>query len=173
MLFRSFSNIGQCYHNAHKLGGDTNRFFAVGSSLGGGVAVGVALKLIDENLGYMISGIVVLCPALIHPDFVPEEYKPFFNAYKETWSDAPIQNGESMMVFYGELNRTYNSLFQLLMRGSYSGHNNGTNQRMNPYAFPCLHTGISRLPPVYQAICEADPVRDDSTVFRYQLDKAG
>jgi versiconal hemiacetal acetate esterase len=53
------------------------------------------------------------------------------------------------------------------------GHNGGTNQRANPYAFPCLHPGISRLPPVYQAICEADPVRDDSTVFKYQLDKFG
>ncbi|KAJ5296299.1 uncharacterized protein N7443_007192 [Penicillium atrosanguineum] len=142
-----------CYHNASKLGGDTARYFSIGSSLGGGAAVGVALKLIDENLGQMCSGIVVLCPALLHPEFVPDEYKTLFKAYEENWTGSPLQDGESMMIFYG--------------------HNGGTNQRANPYAFPCIHPGIFRLPPVYQAICEADPVRDDSTVLKYQLDKFG
>ncbi|KAJ5119308.1 Alpha/beta hydrolase fold-3 [Penicillium atrosanguineum] len=135
------------------LGGDTARYFSIGSSLGGGAAVGVALKLIDENLGQMCSGIVVLCPALLHPEFVPDEYKTLFKAYEENWTGSPLQDGESMMIFYG--------------------HNGGTNQRANPYAFPCIHPGIFRLPPVYQAICEADPVRDDSTVLKYQLDKFG
>ncbi|KAA8647051.1 uncharacterized protein ATNIH1004_005734 [Aspergillus tanneri] len=142
-----------CYVNASKLGGDPKRFFSIGSSLGGTAAVGVALKLIDENLGHMVSGIAVLCPALLHPECVPDEYIAMFKSYEENWTCAPLQDGQSMMLFYG--------------------HNNGTIQRANPYAFPCLHPGIPRLPPVYQAICEADPVRDDSTVFRHQLDKCG
>lgn len=67
------------------------------------MAVGVALKLIDENLGYMVSGITALCPALLHPEFVPNEYKAMFKAYAETWTEAPLQNGESMMLFFGKL----------------------------------------------------------------------
>lgn len=63
--------------------------------------MGVALKLIDENLGQMCSGIVVLCPALLHPEFVPDEYKTIFKAYEENWTGSPLQDGESMMIFYG------------------------------------------------------------------------
>ncbi|KAJ5598866.1 Alpha/beta hydrolase fold-3 [Penicillium hordei] len=95
----------------------------------------------------MVLGIVLLCPALLHPESVPDKYKAIFKAYEENWTGSPLQDGES--------------------------HNGGTNQRANPYAFPCLHPGISRPPPVYQAICEADLVRDDSTIFKYQLDKFG
>jgi versiconal hemiacetal acetate esterase len=101
----------------------------------------------------MVKGVVALVPALLHPEFVPAEYQPLFKAYKETWTGTPLQDGESMLLFYG--------------------HNGGTAQRMNPYAFPCLHPGLSQLPPVYQAICEADPVRDDSTVLKHILDKHG
>ena len=63
--------------------------------------MGVGLKLIDENLGQMCSGIVVLCPALLHPEFVPDEYKPIFKAYEENWTGSPLQDGESMMIFHG------------------------------------------------------------------------
>ncbi|OOF92455.1 hypothetical protein ASPCADRAFT_210304 [Aspergillus carbonarius ITEM 5010] len=147
-----FDAFKWCYQNAFKLGADARRVFSIGSSLGGTVAVGLTLKLIDENLGYMVCGVVILCPALLHPDFVPAEYRSMFQAYKENWKGAPLQDGESMMQFWG--------------------HNNGTSQRMNPYAFPCLHPGIGRLPPTYQAICQADPVRDDSIVLKYQLDQA-
>ncbi|PWY93211.1 alpha/beta-hydrolase [Aspergillus sclerotioniger CBS 115572] len=99
------------------------------------------------NLGYMVCGVVILCPALLHPDFVPSEYRSMFQAYKQNWKGAPLQDGER--------------------------HNNDTIQCMNPYAFPCLHPGIRRLPPTYQATCEADPVRDDSMVLKFQLDQAG
>lgn len=126
---------------------------AGGSSLGGGVAVGVALKLIDENLTHMVKGIVALAPALLHPEFVPSQFKPIFKAYEETWTGVPLQDGQSMMQFYG--------------------YNGGTNQRMNPYVFPLLHPGLSRLPPVYQAVCGVDPVRDDSTVLKHVLDRDG
>jgi versiconal hemiacetal acetate esterase len=63
--------------------------------------VGVALKLIDENLGQMVSGIVLICPALLHPEFVPDEFKAIFKAYEENWTGSPLQDGDSMMIFYG------------------------------------------------------------------------
>ncbi|KAF4311718.1 Alpha/beta hydrolase fold-3 [Botryosphaeria dothidea] len=145
------AQLNDCYRNADRLHGDTNRFFSFGSSLGGGVAVGVALKLADENLAHMVRGVVALCPALLHPHFVPAEYKPLFKAYEETWKGAPLQDGESMLQFYD--------------------NNGGTQQRANPYAFPALHPGLHRLPPIYQAVCDVDPVRDDSTILKHVLDK--
>lgn len=54
-----------------------------------------------------------------------------------------------------------------------AGHNGGTKQKTNPYVFPILHPGLQNLPPVYQAVCELDPVRDDSTILKYVLDKHG
>lgn len=117
------------------------------------MAVGVVMKLVDENLAHMVRGVVALVPALVHPHFVPAEYKPLFKAYEETWKGSPLQDGESMLQFYD--------------------NNGGTAQRMNPYVFPVLHPGLHRLPPVYQAVCEVDPVRDDSTILKYILDKHG
>jgi len=149
----TFNAYKWCYENATKLQGDQARFFSGGSSLGGGVAVGVALKLIDENLGHMVKGVLTLAPALLHPEFVPAQFKSMFKAYDETWTGAPLQDGRSMLQFYV--------------------HNGGVQQRMNPYVFPALHPGLSRLPPVYQAVCEADPVRDDSMVLKYVLDQHG
>ncbi|KAI4219909.1 MAG: hypothetical protein L6R36_007994 [Xanthoria steineri] len=59
-------------------------FISFGSSLGGGVALGVALNLYDENVGSLVKGVVAMCPAAIHPLNVPEEYRPIYKAYEET-----------------------------------------------------------------------------------------
>lgn len=62
----------------------------------------MTLKLSDENLGSIVKGVVAMCPASMHPHNVPEEYKNIYKAYEETWTGAPMQDGESMVVFYGE-----------------------------------------------------------------------
>lgn len=53
----------QCHSNASKFNGDPDRFISFGSSLGGGVAFAVALKLHDENIGSTVKGVV----AMLHP----------------------------------------------------------------------------------------------------------
>ena len=113
----------------------------------------MTLKLIDENLGSIVKGVVAMCPAAMHPFNVPEEYKSMYKAYDETWTGAPMQDGESMVVFYN--------------------HNGGTKQLANPYVFPCLHSGLRNLPPTYISVCGLDPVRDDGTVLKHNLDKFG
>lgn len=67
------------------------------------MAVGIALKLIDNHLGSRVKGVVALAPALLHPENVPDEFKPMYKAYEETWTGAPLQDGQSMILFYGEL----------------------------------------------------------------------
>ncbi|KAL8846946.1 MAG: hypothetical protein Q9221_007988 [Calogaya cf. arnoldii] len=141
----------QCHSNASIFNGDPDRFISFGSSLGGGVAFAVALKLHDENLGAIVKGVVAMCPAAMHPLNVPEEYRSIYKAYEETWTGAPMQDGESMVVFYD--------------------HNGGSVQKANPYVFPCLHPGLRNLPRTYISVCGLDPVRDDGTVIKHNLDK--
>lgn len=64
----------------------------------------MTLKLCDENLGSIVKGVVAMCPAAMHPQNVPEEYKSIYKSYEETWTGAPMQDGESMVVFYGKTN---------------------------------------------------------------------
>jgi versiconal hemiacetal acetate esterase len=59
------------------------------------------------------------------------------------------------------------------MTRSIKDHNGGTKQLANPYVFPCLHPGLRNLPPTYISVCGLDPVRDDGTVLKYNLDKFG
>lgn len=57
------------------------------------------LNTIRKSLGLRV---VAMCPAAMHPFNVPEEYKSIYKLYEETWTGAPMQDGESMVVFYSE-----------------------------------------------------------------------
>ena len=98
-----------------------------------------------------------------------------YTAYTETWTGAPMQDGESMVVFYSEcllsslsLHRNSTSYFLL---NRIVDHNGGAVQKANPYVYPCLHPGLCNLPPTYISVCGLDPVRDDGTVIKHNLDK--
>lgn len=49
-------------------------------------------------------------------------------------------------------------------------HNGAALRKDDPYVFPCVHKNLASLPPVYQAVCGLDPVRDDATVLKHVLD---
>ncbi|KAL8728407.1 MAG: hypothetical protein Q9166_005453, partial [cf. Caloplaca sp. 2 TL-2023] len=83
-----------CYNNSSKISGDTTRFLYIGSSLGGGVAPAVSLRLADENKSHWVEGIVALAPALLHPSNVPVDLKKLYKAYDELWVGAPLQDGD-------------------------------------------------------------------------------
>lgn len=162
----------QCHSNASKFRGDPDRFVSFGSSLGGGVAFAVTLQLIGEGLGSLVKGIVAMCPAAMHPLNVPEEYNSMYKAYDETWTGAPMQDGESMVVFYSRL-ITVKTPVQSDAKKIHLDHNGGTKHLDNPCVFPCLHPGLRNLPPTYISVCGLDPVRDDGTVLKHNLDKFG
>lgn len=82
------------------LGGSRSSVFSIGASVGGGLAISVALKLIAQGLSERIAGVVALAPSTLHPDYVPERFKGAFNSYKEN-ADGPLINREAMYVFYG------------------------------------------------------------------------
>lgn len=77
------------------------------------MAVGIFLKLADENKAHWVKGIVALAPALLHPDNVPEEYRGLYKAYDDLRTGAPLQDGESMILFYSKSGLLEFSAFKL------------------------------------------------------------
>jgi versiconal hemiacetal acetate esterase len=73
----------------------------IGGSAGGNLAIGSALKLIDEGRGASISGVVALVPITVHPDVVPENLKHLHTACEEN-AELTINSRSAMLAFWGE-----------------------------------------------------------------------
>ncbi len=89
------------WEHAEELGGIQSQCFSIGASVGAGLAISVALKLIEQGHKSRIAGVVSLAPSTLHPDYVPNEFKDIFVAYEDN-KDGPLINREAMYVFYGE-----------------------------------------------------------------------
>jgi versiconal hemiacetal acetate esterase len=87
--------------NSSKLGVRKTNVVIIGGSAGGNLAIGSALKLIDEGKGAAISGVVALVPVTIHPDAVPDHLKSKFTAYEEN-ADFTLNTKSAMLAFWGE-----------------------------------------------------------------------
>ncbi|KND89108.1 Versiconal hemiacetal acetate esterase [Tolypocladium ophioglossoides CBS 100239] len=124
---------------------------AIGASCGGGMALVVALKYLEYGIGDRVKGVVALAPMTIHPEHVPEKYKPHLKAWEGN-RDGPVVDFEGMM------------LFQAI--------NGATAQKANPDVFVALHDRLGELPPTYIATCGADVIRDDGTIIKVALDEA-
>lgn len=90
----------QAWENAQKLGGSKENMLAIGASCGGGLALAVALKYLEYGMGDRVKGVVALAPMTIHPEHVPERYKPHLKAWEEN-RDGPVVDFEGMMLFQG------------------------------------------------------------------------
>jgi len=86
---------------ASKLGARMTNVVIIGGSAGGNLAIGSALKLIDEGRGASISGVVALVPVTVHPDVVPENLKHLHTAYEEN-AELTINSKSAMLAFWGE-----------------------------------------------------------------------
>jgi versiconal hemiacetal acetate esterase len=100
--------VNDCYkglrwtlQNAKDLGGIEGKIFTSGVSAGGGLALGVALKAIDEGLGGALVGVIAQVPATIHPDAVPSELKSRYNSMDEH-KDHTINTASAMNAFWGQ-----------------------------------------------------------------------
>jgi len=88
--------------HAKELGCAENKVFTSGVSAGAGLALGVALKAIDEGLGDALVGVVALVPATVHPKAVPESLKLQYMSYKEH-DQHTINTASAMEAFWGKL----------------------------------------------------------------------
>jgi versiconal hemiacetal acetate esterase len=87
--------------NYSKLGISKSNVVIIGGSAGGNLAIGSALKLIDEGKGAPISGVVALVPVTIHPDVVPDHLKHKFTAYEEN-AELTLNTKSAMLEFWSE-----------------------------------------------------------------------
>jgi versiconal hemiacetal acetate esterase len=86
--------------HAEELGGIKGKVFTCGVSAGAGLALGVALKAIDEGLGDSLVGVVALVPVTVHPKAVPEALRSQYTSYTEH-SQHTINTASAMETFWG------------------------------------------------------------------------
>lgn len=77
-----------------------------GTSAGGGLALSVGLKIIDEGKGSTLKGIAAAVPVTIAPDCVPPELKGKYTSYEEH-AEHTINTKSAMRTFFGELNTRF------------------------------------------------------------------
>ncbi|KAK4543517.1 Telomerase-binding protein [Oleoguttula mirabilis] len=141
------------HQNASSFHGDAKRFYTIGGSAGGGLALAIANQIIqDPELKAGLKGIAAMVPATVHFDNVPEQYRAAYKSYAENATDVPILDKESMEIFYKYLGADPKdpSLFTLLAADSHK----------------CF-------PPTYFTSCGFDPLRDDAVSMESALKAAG
>lgn len=148
--------IGDCWkglkwtlNSAKALGGNEGEIFTAGVSAGGQLALGLALKAIDEGLGGALIGVIALVPATVHPKGVPEELKSKWTSYKEH-AEHTINSESAMNSFWDAFGPP----------------------PTDPYGSPLLHPKIKDLKKVYLAVAGQDTLRDDGLLFKQKLDDA-
>jgi versiconal hemiacetal acetate esterase len=100
-LERVVADVKQARQNATSFGGDLNKFYSIGGSAGGALALQLANRIVkDPSKRDGIKGVAAIVPCTLHYDYVPEEYKSMFKAFQENEKDVPIIDKESMRSFY-------------------------------------------------------------------------
>ncbi|KAF2119701.1 Alpha/Beta hydrolase protein [Lophiotrema nucula] len=133
--------------NSKVLGGVEGKIFTAGVSAGGQLALGLALKAVDEGLGGSLVGVVALVPATVHPDGVPSNLKAKYTSYNEH-DGHTINTGSAMRAFWDAFGPPPKDV----------------------YASPLLHDKIKDLKKVYIAVAGHDTLRDDGLLFKQKLD---
>jgi versiconal hemiacetal acetate esterase len=139
------------WHNASSIGGDPKKFFSIGGSAGGTLALALANYIVaNPDIRNHIAGCVAIVPATLHWDHVPSEYKDMYKSYDNV--GTPIIDKASMETFYTAA---------------------GVDPK-DANTFVVLNTeNHKNFPPTYIVTCEADPLRDDGKVMEACLKKAG
>ncbi|KAH7121047.1 Alpha/Beta hydrolase protein [Dendryphion nanum] len=135
--------------NAKALGGIDGKIFTTGVSAGGQLALGIALKAIDEGYGDALVGVVAQMPATVHPKGVPQELKSQWVSYEEH-AEHTIDTASAMEAFWEAFGVPPTDV----------------------YGSPLLHDKIANLKKVYLTVAGHDTLRDDGLLFKKKLDEA-
>lgn len=137
------------HENASEWGVDPTRIAVGGSSAGGGLAAGVALRTRDEG-GPRIAFQLLLSPGL------DDRLR---SASATAIVDAPVLSRETAELAWVNY-----------LGPAYTGPD---DPAVSPYAVPARARDVSGLPPTYIAAMELDPVRDDNIGYALRLLEAG
>lgn len=138
--------------NAVTLGACPDAGFVLGGVSAGGNCMAVAMSLAsEERLRYPITGLWLLCPALMDAHVIPENFRHVFLS-REQNAEAPIM--------------------PLAALESFEKH--AKWDRASPLRYPTLSsTGLKGFPPTYMQAGGADPLRDDALIFVEMLEAEG
>ncbi|KAL6706984.1 hypothetical protein ACN47E_004934 [Coniothyrium glycines] len=145
-----YKGLQWALRNSEKLNTAEGKFLTAGTSAGGQLCFGTALRAIDEGLGEKLVGVVAIIPATIHPDGVPEEMRSQYAAMREH-DQHTINTGGAMRTFWNTFGAPPS----------------------DPYASPLLHLRIKDLKKVYMCAASHDTLRDDALLMKQKLGEAG
>ena len=144
--------LRQARQNATSFGGDLNKFYTIGGSAGGALALQIANRVVkDPSKRDGIKGIAALLPCTLHFDNIPAEYKDMYKSYDDS-GRSPIIDKNSMKIFYEAA---------------------GVDPKDSDIFMALATENHKNFPPTYFASCEMDPLRDDAYVMEAALKKAG
>ncbi|KAH8695376.1 lipase/esterase-like protein [Talaromyces proteolyticus] len=138
------------YENAPILGGDRTKYFTIGQSAGGTLALATVNRLIALGRKSEAKGVAALVPFVIHPQNVPLSYADKYTSFHEC-ADGPVNTASAMNIFFEAAETNPN----------------------DPDIFLIHSEHLDNFPPTYIAVCEADPLRDDGIILREVLKRAG
>jgi acetyl esterase/lipase len=144
-----FAALVYVQSHGEELGIDPERIAVGGSSAGGGLAAGTALRARDEG-GPPIAFQFLLSPAL---------------------DDRPRHTATAAHMLTPMLNeRTGVLVWQYYLGPGYTGPDDPS---VSSYAAPARAEDLAGLPPTYIAAMELDPVRDENIQYALRLLQAG
>ncbi|KAE8312090.1 lipase/esteras-like protein [Aspergillus transmontanensis] len=139
------------YNNATYLNGDRTRYFTIGQSAGGTIALAVVRRLVSLGRERGVRGIAAIVPFVVHPEAVPARYVDRYRAFEE-FGDGPVNTKQAMNLFYEAIHA----------------------QPCDPDIYVLnAESELYRFPPAYLAVCEIDPLRDDGLMFHDALKASG
>ncbi|KAK5129326.1 hypothetical protein LTR08_003584 [Meristemomyces frigidus] len=140
------------HENASSFHGDPNRFYTIGGSAGGLLALAMANQVVqDSQLKPGLKGIAAMVPVTCHYDNVPEKYKSMYKAHTDNAKGTPIIDGEAVKFMCGHI----------------------AADPKDSSLFTILSDNHKDFPPTYFTSCEYDPLRDDAYMMEAALKEAG
>jgi acetyl esterase/lipase len=128
---------------ADSLGVDRSRLAAGGTSAGGALSAGIALRARDRGIP-TLSGLLLVCPVT--------DDRPSGGSIREFWECAGW-NGSATKLMWG--------------------HYLPQDGAAAPYAAPNRAESLHGLPPTYLVIADLDPLRDEGLALAARLKEAG
>ncbi|KAJ7465459.1 Alpha/Beta hydrolase protein, partial [Mycena galericulata] len=127
-------------------------FLVCGLSAGGNLAAILAHRARDDPFfeDKKLTGQLLQVPPVVHPNAVPEKYKPRLLSFEQN-KDAPLLTAKDGMLSYH------------LLGGS------PTDPEVSPLLYPS-HAG---LPPAFIQVCGLDPLRDEGLLYEALLREDG
>lgn len=131
---------------AHTQGVDTTRIAIAGQSAGGGLAAGLAQKILDDG-GVQPAALALFCPMLDDRTAAREELDALNH---RIWNNKSNRSGWS----------------------AYLGKPAGTAE-VPPYAVPARRENLAGLPPTWIGVGDIDLFREESQEYARRLNAAG